>query len=273
MHDTERRVVLGLYRTSLTRDLVESALDIGVTALDTAYNYAHFASHSTLGRITGDLLAHFEISTKVGFFPEGHDTAPARLREAVERSAHELGRTPDTVLLHNPENSPDTMTDACQTLAGMRDGGLCKAWGISSWDPRPLVPISYQGPRPDVLMVRAGLTVSAAVLQATEHLTERLGPTERWGMAPFNHSTSDRIWSTVDTRMFLVPGQQATALGAGFAAAFCLPYVVRIAVGASRVGHLAELNAARLLEPNYVALGRYRDLLNQRASVDPSATE
>jgi aryl-alcohol dehydrogenase-like predicted oxidoreductase len=101
-----------------------------VTALDTAYNYHRFASHRTLARIAGDLLGRFEISTKVGYFPDGHDLDPARLRQAVEQAAADLGRIPDTVLLHNPEHSPEQVPRAAEILAAARTKD-CAAPGAS----------------------------------------------------------------------------------------------------------------------------------------------
>lgn len=103
------------------------------------------------------LLDEFDLSTKVGFFRDGHHLEPARLRGAVEEPAEHLGRRPNTVLLHNPETSPAGFAAACEALAAMREAGLFERWGISTWDPRRLLYSPYRGPRPDVLMVRAGL--------------------------------------------------------------------------------------------------------------------
>ena len=198
MRTAERRVILGLYRARPTRHLLEAALDLGIAALDTAYNYQHFDGHRALAIAAGELLDRFEISTKVGFFPDGHSLAPARLRAAVEQTVSELGRTPTTVLLHNPECSPQAFQRACEALAGMRDAGLCQAWGLSSWSPRPLLAFD-PGAEPDVLMVRAGLTVPAGDLDAAEQLAVRLQPTRLWGMAPFGGHAADPVWSAVNT--------------------------------------------------------------------------
>lgn len=92
MRAADRRIVLGLYRSRPTRELLEAALSVGVTALDTAYNYAHFGSHRILREVGEDLLERFEVSTKVGFFPDRHDLAPARLRVAVEQSVKSFCR-------------------------------------------------------------------------------------------------------------------------------------------------------------------------------------
>ncbi|MEU9373791.1 aldo/keto reductase [Streptomyces sp. NPDC048255] len=234
--------------------------------MDTAFNYDRFAGHQVLRRVAGPLLDEFEVSTKVGYFPDGHSLDPVRLNQAVAESADTLGRTPDTVLLHNPEHDPDRLADACETLAACVRRGLCRAWGIATWDPRPLVHAAAEVKvRPDVVMVRAGLSVSEPVLYAGEQFTTMLGADDVWGMAPFAGNPSDPVWSKVDATVFLQPGQQATAVQAGLAAAFALPAVSRVAVGTSCPGHLDELAAAVRLVPSTQMIGEYRELLRARA--------
>ncbi|MFJ8506331.1 aldo/keto reductase [Streptomyces avermitilis] len=271
MRTADRRIALGLYRTGHNRNVLEGALEQGVTDLDTAFNYHHFASHRTLAAIADDLLPAFTISTKVGYFPDGHDLDPARLRAAVEQSAEELGRTPDTVLLHNPEASVDGFATACAVLVEMREAGLCKNWGLSTWDPRSLLDADWEIPRPDVAMVRAGLTVSAGILNAVDELVNRAKITELWGMAPFAGNADDSIWQTVDTSTFLVSGQQCSALQAGVAAAFAIPGVTRLAVGTSRVEHLAEAVGGSRLAVNTETVTACRALLRERATVSAGA--
>lgn len=238
-----------------------------MNALDTAYNYDGFASHCTLRSIAADLLDDFEISTKVGFFPDGHDLDPERLRAAVKETAEDLGRAPDTVLIHNPEQSPAGFGRACRALAWMQAEGLFRAWGVSSWDPRLLLYRNYQGPTPDVLMLRAGLTVPSVVLEAGDRLVAAMGPTEVWGMAPFGHRTIDPVWTALDVGPFLARGQEPTTIEGAFAVAYHAPDVVRMAVGTTRIDHLAQLNAARLLHVDTAAVARYRSLIHRKATV------
>lgn len=239
-----------------------------MTALDTAFNYRRFTSHRTLARVAADLLPSFSVSTKVGYFPDGHDVDTGRLRAAVERSANELGQIPDTVLLHNPECLPDGFGAACTALEQMREAGMCRAWGISTWDPRVLLDSAWEVPPPDVAMVRAGLNVPAAVLDAGERLAGRAQARELWGMAPFAGNTADSIWANVDTSLFLAPEQQGTALQAGIATAFSIPEVARLAVGTSRLDHLAELAEGSSLQVNTGTVRMYRELLRARATVN-----
>ena len=84
------------------RDLLEAAVRLGVSELDTAFSYSDFASHALLAEIGSDITAHLKITTKIGFFPDGHDLSAGRLRTAAERIRSELGRAPDALLLHNP---------------------------------------------------------------------------------------------------------------------------------------------------------------------------
>jgi aryl-alcohol dehydrogenase-like predicted oxidoreductase len=263
----DRRLILGLYRTGPDRDVLTAALDQGVTALDTAVNYQHFTAHPRLVDAARDLLRHFDITTKIGFFLDGHDLSAARLHTAAEEIRSELGRAPDTLLLHNPERSPTWFTNACHTMVQLRDEGLCRAWGISTWDPTSLLGRIVPAP-PDVLMVRAGLMVPARVLDAAEHLAEQIRPVELRGMAPLGGHGDNPIWNELDAAaLFLPPGQQATRILAAFAAAFAIPEVQAVAAGTGNKVHLAELAAAVRLDVNPEAIEQYRTLIRQRASV------
>lgn len=246
-----------------TRTLLEHALTAGVTALDTAFNYDRYAGHRVLARTAGEeLLGRFEVSTKVGYFPDGHSLVPDRLRAAVEQTVAELGRPPDTVLLHNPEHDPAQLTAACEELAACRWDGLCRAWGISTWNPLPLLGAATDlSAQPDVLMVRAGLAVRGAILDSAERLTAELGAGDRWGMAPFAGNPNDPVWAGVDATVFLEPGKPASPVQAGLAAAFALPAVSRIAVGTSSPQHLDELAAALRYAAHTPVVDDYRKLL------------
>jgi aryl-alcohol dehydrogenase-like predicted oxidoreductase len=240
-----------------------------VSELDTAFSYSDFVSHALLAGIGSDITAHLKITTKVGFFPDGHDLAPRRLSEAAYRIADDLGRVPDTLLLHNPERSAPLFTRACEDLIRLRDAGLCGAWGVSSWDPTALLGQSVSQP-PDVLMVRCGLAVSARVLSAAEQLMSQLRPRVVRGMSPFGGSMADSIWHQVDPAMFLDPASRDTAptrVQAALAVAFVVPRVSAVAVGTSETNHLEQLRDAAMLRADPDAVGRYRSLLAERRTL------
>ncbi|MFF5366520.1 aldo/keto reductase [Streptomyces sp. NPDC013187] len=276
MRGADPRVVLGLHRSRHERRLLTGALDLGVTALDTSSNYLGFRSHQVLARTAGDLLPRFTVSTKVGYFagPDGaeHSLDPVRLRTAVEKAAEDLGREPDLVFLHNPEHSlreaaprnQDALVQACATLEAAVAKGLCAAWGVASWNPLPLLSvIDPTGPRPAVLMVRAGLMVGARTLDAADALTKVWGleDAKLWGMSPFGGSTSTRVWDKIDPRVFLRDGSRLSRLQAAFRTAYHLPRVGCVAVGTDEPAHLSELVEALAGGVDERTVAEYRSLL------------
>ncbi|KUN00044.1 hypothetical protein AQI95_36040 [Streptomyces yokosukanensis] len=236
-----------------------------MTHLDTASNYLRHRSHEILKTTAGDLLPRFSVSTKVGFFPEGHSLDPTRLRIAVEQAVKDLGHEPDLVFLHNPEHSTsDTgrLGPACAALADTARAGLCRSWGVSTWDPRPLMDSDV--PCPDVLMVRAGLLVGVDVLEAAEALATRWRPSQVWGMSPFGGNTAQEVWERFDPGVFLRKAAPVTKIQAAFRSAYGLPRVDAVAVGTDNVGHLRELTEAVAYEVDEYVVHEYRQLLKAR---------
>ncbi|MCX4856613.1 aldo/keto reductase [Streptomyces canus] len=281
MRGNDPRVVLGLHRSRHERRLLTGALDLGVTALDTSSNYLGFRSHQVLARTAGDLLSQFSVSTKIGYFPcpggAEHSLEPVRLRAAMEQAAKDLGQEPDLVFLHNPEQSlrdagsyhQAVLMQACEALDEAAAKGLCSAWGISSWDPSPLLSlIDGTSPRPSVVMVRAGLLVGAKALDAAEDLTKAWGPNEItvWGMSPFGGSASDSVWARIDPRVFLRDGSQLSRVQAAFRAAYSLPRVDAVAVGTDEPAHLGELVGALTGQVEERVIEEYRCLLRDHTS-------
>ncbi len=99
----------------------------------------------------------------------------------------ELGARPAVVLLHNPEHTLtplpprqayEALAAACEVLAEAVAEGQCDSWGIASWRPAPLLSALRavsELPRPDVLMMRAGLSLDAATLHDAEQTADLLG--------------------------------------------------------------------------------------------------
>ena len=281
MRPTHPRVVLGLHRSRHQRSILTEALELGIDAIDTSFNYRDFTAHATLARVAGDLLPHYTVSTKVGYFPgpdaAEHSLDPARLRAALEQTNRDLGRTPDLVFLHNPEASLPDRTEAggdalARAFTLMSDAtaqGLCRAWGVASWNPRPLVPLLREGvPVPSVLMVRAGLLVGADTLTAAEALGARWNMQGKalWGMSPFGGTVHDPVWKNVDPRLFLQnPDVGLSRLQAAFRAAYQLPHVGTIAVGSGDRAHLRQLLDSLCCDVDERVVGQYRELLCERA--------
>lgn len=249
--------------------------------LDTAYNYRGFTSHRVLARVAGDLLPQFRISTKVGFFPDGHGAHhsldPGRLRTAIWQSVDDLGVRPKTIFLHSPERTLASMdvaqgsgvlAAACVVLAEAVAFGLCDSWGIASWEPESVLAVQGERrvcPKPDLLLTRAGLSLDAATLDTVDQLAVRLDvdPLNRWGMSPFAGNTRDAAWHTTNLAPFLDHDQPHTSLQAAFRLAYDLPRVTHLAVGSDNPAHLRELVAATQLRVAAGTVDRYRQLIGR----------
>ncbi|MFF3675687.1 aldo/keto reductase [Streptomyces sp. NPDC002120] len=271
MHGADPRLVLGLHRSRHHRDILTAALDLGVTSLDTAAAYLGFRSHAVLAETAADLLPKFALSTKVGFFPGAggaeHSLDPSRLRLAIEKAVWELSREPDTVLLHNPERSLTGLSpadghallgSACTTLVDAAREGLCRTWGVSSWDTRPLGMVGVDDlPSPDVLMVRAGFLVGIDLLDTAAVLRSVWQAGETWGMSPFGGGNG-KVWDDFDPRPFLRPPHDGLSrVQAAFRTAFHLPSAAAVAVGTDNPGHLAELVQALGADVDTTAVSQY----------------
>ncbi|MGN2636424.1 aldo/keto reductase [Nocardia takedensis] len=248
--------------------------------LDTAFNYRDFTSHRRLAAVAGDLLERFTISTKVGFFPSTHGRAvhsldPTRLRAAVEKSCEDLGSVPDVVLLHNPEASlaelsrdrgGEVFAAACTVLTDAVEAGLARRWGISSWNPTPVLEVLRTigvRPQPTVVVVRAGLTLSHSQLSAARELGDVFAAPRdrRWAMSPFAGSTTAQAWRTTNLSPFLTGDTSSSTPQAAFRLAYELPPVARVAVSTSDPVHLRELVTATGLEVSDTVVKRYHGLI------------
>ncbi len=234
-----------------------------------------------LAETAADLLPKFALSTKVGFFPGAggaeHSLDPSRLRLAIEKAAQELGREPDTVLLHNPERSLTGLSpahghallgSACTALVDAAREGLCRTWGVSSWDTRPLGMVGVDDlPSPDVLMVRAGFLVGIDLLDTTAVLRSVWQAGETWGMSPFGGGHG-KVWEGFDPRPFLRPPHDGLSrVQAAFRTAFHLPSAAAVAGGTDNAGHLAQLVTALGATVDTTAVSRYlRALRGHRQS-------
>lgn len=217
----------------------------------------------------------------MGFFPGAggaeHSLDPGRLRLAIEKAAGELGREPDSVLLHNPERSLTGLSptdghallgSACTALADATRDGLCRTWGVASWDIRPLAMVRVDGvPSPDVLMVRAGFLVGIDLLDAAAVLRDLWKVGETWGMSPFGGGHG-KVWEEFDPRPFLRPHHgDLSRIQAAFRTAFHLPSAAAVAVGTDDPGHLAQLVQALGAEVDTAAVSQYlRTLHSHRQS-------
>jgi len=120
-------------------EMVQHALDRGITYFDTGDVYGHGRSEELLGRALSEHRDEVTLSTKVGYDfynnPQaGHGELPKRLdpewlRTAVERSLDRLGVDHVEFLqLHNA-NVAEVTDDVVEELEAMREEGLVDALG------------------------------------------------------------------------------------------------------------------------------------------------
>lgn len=120
--------------TQSTR-VIHSALDAGVTVLDTADMYGAGHNEELVGRALGTRRDEAFVATKFGIRREGehrwHDASPEYARTACEASLRRLGvETIDLYYLHRlDEHTP--IEDTIGALAGLVEAGKVRYIGLS----------------------------------------------------------------------------------------------------------------------------------------------
>jgi aryl-alcohol dehydrogenase-like predicted oxidoreductase len=118
--------------------VVERALEMGVSVVDTADAYGGGRMERLVGRVIAG-RGEIVVVTKGGV---DRTTSPPRkrfegayLRESVERSLRRLSREwIDVYLLHNPQASTLASAETLDTLLELKREGKIKHWGISAGD-------------------------------------------------------------------------------------------------------------------------------------------
>ncbi|WP_277554931.1 aldo/keto reductase [Halobaculum limi] len=120
-------------------DMVQHALDRGVTFFDTGDVYGHGRSEELIGEALGEFRDEVTVGTKVGYdfynnAQAGHgeipkDLSPEYLRNAVEQSLDRLDMEYlDVLFLHNA-NVDEVTDEVLEELYAMREEGLYDALG------------------------------------------------------------------------------------------------------------------------------------------------
>ncbi|HKP09499.1 MAG TPA: aldo/keto reductase [Gaiella sp.] len=118
-----------------TRQVVEAALDAGITFFDTAESYGDGDSERFLGAALAGRRADVVVATKFGWAPgDLHGGSPERVRLAIDASLDRLGT--DVVDLYY-YHRPDGVTPLAETLGAMQelvDAGKVRRLGLSNVD-------------------------------------------------------------------------------------------------------------------------------------------
>ncbi|MFV2018675.1 aldo/keto reductase [Micromonospora sp. LOL_023] len=116
--------------------IVHTALDNGVTFIDTAPGYADGRSELNIGRaLAGRRRDDAVICTKFGYLPDGSDNwSSTEIEASVRRSAERMNVDHvDIVVLHNPppEILDGRRSDHYEVLQRLQDDGVIRAYGAS----------------------------------------------------------------------------------------------------------------------------------------------
>ncbi len=115
--------------------IVDEAIRVGVTFIDTAPAYAGGRSEEILGQVLEGRRDQVVLCTKFGYWADGQaDYAADRIEESVEQSLRRL-RTDhlDVLLIHSPsfEVMDGTTARHYGVLQRLRDSGVIGAYGVS----------------------------------------------------------------------------------------------------------------------------------------------
>jgi aryl-alcohol dehydrogenase-like predicted oxidoreductase len=125
-------------------NLIERALELGVTFFDTGDVYGTGANEEIVGKaLSGVPRGSIQISTKFGYVIEGgrtehsqgerpQDWSPAHVRAALEASLTRLGTDHvDLYQLHNPRMDAVERDDLFDELERLRDEGKLRHFGVA----------------------------------------------------------------------------------------------------------------------------------------------
>ena len=111
--------------------LLNEALDLGCTFLDTATMYADGANESLVGAALGHRRSEYVLASKCGLTPAGIDARPATLAGQIDASLARLGTdVVDLYYLHRPDPAVP-IEDSVGALARMVEAGKVREIGLS----------------------------------------------------------------------------------------------------------------------------------------------
>jgi aryl-alcohol dehydrogenase-like predicted oxidoreductase len=137
--------------------VLDRAVALGITLFETADAYANGAMEARLGqRLPKEVLVATKLGTDRNATPPQKRFSRTYLEEAFTKSRERLRRdVVDVVLLHNPVASTLKAGEATGVLAGLKEGGQIRAWGVSAGSAE---------------VARAALDAGADVISMTYHV-------------------------------------------------------------------------------------------------------
>lgn len=124
-------------------EAIRAAIGMGINFFDTADAYGVGHSEEVLGQAVKERRSEVVIATKFGYTNNEstkevygrHDVSPAYIRQACERSLRRLGTDYiDLYQIHVGGISQEEMNSAIETLNRLREEGMIRSYGWSTWD-------------------------------------------------------------------------------------------------------------------------------------------
>jgi len=117
--------------------IVDEALALGCTFVDTAPGYGGGRSEELLGRALAGRRDEVVLCTKFGYWPDRRpDHDAARIEESVEQSRRLRTNTVDLLLVHSPPDPAvlDVDSPHYSVLERLKASGVIRAYGVSLTD-------------------------------------------------------------------------------------------------------------------------------------------
>ena len=119
--------------------VLTTALDAGVSWLDTSENYLNTRNEAVIGaalsRMRDDLTLASKVAPAAGVTGGGSGFRPQEIRSACRDSLRRLGRDHiDIYFLHWPDSSGVPLQETWGAMAELVDAGLVRAIGMSNYD-------------------------------------------------------------------------------------------------------------------------------------------
>ena len=264
-------------------DLVDAAIDLGITVFDTAFSYSAGEAELRLGRaLKGRDTSGLVIASKAGTYHAGgrriaRDFSPPGVTASAEASLRNLGvESLGLLQLHGPA-ATELTDDLMEALGRLKARGLVRAIGVNSFDlvlidhviglpAFDVVMVDYNVLRPErePLIARAaaaGKGVLAGMALGMGHTTPLLGrlrrPRDLWYAARSLARHRDEVGRGARLQ-FLHRQPGMTVSQAALAYVLANPRVACAVIGTTRLAHLRENARASGMELSADLIARIR---------------
>lgn len=130
---------------------LESAIDQGITLIDTAYMYGkNGESERLVGRAIAGKRDRIVLATKCGLHWEGdqltRSSSPERIRQQLDESLHRLQTDYVDLYQVHAYDEQTPVEDTAEALVDLKEQGKIRAIGVSNYDVEPMKTFAEHAP-------------------------------------------------------------------------------------------------------------------------------